>query len=190
MKKILIVDFDDSFIYNVAELCQSWSLDFEVHHHSKITSEFITSHKFKNIIWGPGPGHPEQYPKALELLKHLLKEEIFHFGICLGHQLIFKSLGYEIVSAESKKHGRSGKFKVPKWAVFAEEFWGLEIDVQYYSSLAVKKADTSDDLKLVVDNGAVLSGYSENFLSYQFHPESVGTSCPEALFRGFKEKMI
>ncbi|MFT6069361.1 MAG: anthranilate/para-aminobenzoate synthase component II [Bacteriovoracaceae bacterium] len=190
MKRILIVDFDDSFIYNVAELCQRWELDFEVHHFSKVTREFIENNNFKNIIWGPGPGHPDQYSEISSLLKELLSEEFFHLGICLGHQLIFKALGFEIENAEVKRHGRSGGFIIPKWPVYEQEDWGKEVEVQYYNSLAVKAPKSETDLDLAIKDGAIMSGFGKSFLSYQFHPESVGTSCPDLLFRGFREKLI
>lgn len=184
MSKVLIVDFDDSFTHNIAELCQNLGLEFEVLHYGQINRELILKNNYKKIIWGPGPGHPSQYSEASKLLKDLFNEEIFHIGICLGHQLLFWSLGYEIINAPDKKHGRSSKFIIPRWPYFKKEDWDLEVEVQYYSSLAVKEAKVIPELALACEDGVILSGMGENFLSYQFHPESVGTSCPEAFIRG------
>jgi anthranilate/para-aminobenzoate synthase component II len=188
MNKILIVDFDDSFTYNIAEICQRSSHKFVVLNYRQVTFELIKDEKYKSIIWGPGPGHPSKYPEVIKLIKSLLYDGIFHYGICLGHQLIFSALGYKIINAPVKRHGISGKFLVPKWPTFSENDWGRELDVQYYSSLAVKDSMLNPNVKRVVEEGVILSGTGDYFLSYQFHPESVGTSFPQAFFRVLREK--
>lgn len=190
MEKILIVDFDDSFTFNIAELCHRWSLEFEVLNYKELDASVIHKNNYKNIIWGPGPGRPSSYPEVGKLINSLFKEDLFHFGICLGHQLIFEALGYEIVDAPVKRHGRSGMFSIPRWPSFSKADWGREMEVQYYSSLAVKDSPVCDEIEKVVDGGVILSGNGVNFLSYQFHPESVGTSCPEVFFRRLREKLI
>lgn len=48
------------------------------------------------IILSNGPGNPESYISAIDLIKKIIEERIPTLGICLGHQLLGIALGAEI----------------------------------------------------------------------------------------------
>lgn len=187
--KVLIVDFKDSFTHNLSGLCQQWSIEHEVVDFTKVDRSFVSNFRPKSIIWGPGPGHPDEYSEIVSLISEILEEKsIFQIGVCLGHQLILKSLGYSIIDNEQKLHGQSLGFVIPSWEDFPMEEWGKTHQVQYYSSLGVQSKGESENM--VVENGLILSSKGDNYLSFQFHPESVGTSCPELFFHRWRSLLI
>lgn len=190
--KVLIIDFDDSFTFNLAELCESWGIEHQVLPYDEISESRVKQIKPHTIIWGPGPGHPDEYQKASNIIKQIQNSNIYQIGICLGHQLLMKSLGFEIVASKDKKHGTNGNFLVPEWIEFDPEYFNKNLEVQYYSSLAVLYDERLEktEYMLTLEDGLITSGKGANLLSFQFHPESVGTSCPEAFFYGWRKTLI
>lgn len=188
---IFILDFEDSFTYNIAATLENLgkkslvvSLQDQVTFFEWLDSiRSIKNHKPYIIIFGPGPGHPNDYLTSIIEIKKLLNvKNIFIMGICLGHQLIWKAKGHKIVSAKTKVHG---KIRVTSPSLFLELGLPPNASYQRYNSLEIK-IDTSLLLaadKLYYDKDSVLWSSFSNGISYQFHPESVGTSCPEIFFR-------
>ena len=190
--EVLIVDFDDSFTFNLAEICHRCKLSHEVIPYSDLSIQKVLSLNPMSVVWGPGPGHPDEYIKAKEIIKDLFDiKSIFQLGVCLGHQLLLQVQGFKIIDAPEKLHGRSSMLLVPPWPEFDPSFHNKETEVQYYSSLAVSDCRGSFvGGELLTNNGLVLVGKGEGFLSYQFHPESVGTSCPDVFIYGWLKQLI
>lgn len=164
LSKILIVDFEDSFTYNIASVLFEYCLEkveIEVLSHE----QFFEKNYFFNVqnntqkmgvILGPGPGHPKEYVEYFSQINDLRsKENFFLMGICLGHQILGMMEGYEIDYCDRPIHGESVDFL----------FQNRPYKVQKYNSLCVKKRGETFDL---------LEG--KNWISYQFHPESIGTT--------------
>ena len=110
-----------------------------------------------------------------------------HFGICLGHQLIARCLGGTYRQLEAPKHGMSDKILLPEW-----KNWGLskaELEVQFYNSLVVDISET-DDLRVFKHHNDVLMLSTNRLITCQFHPESVGTSCPETFFSNVMQNFL
>lgn len=150
----------------------------------------VNSKKFDDeygvVIFGPGPGHPDEYKHLSEMIKIMLKNKnIYVMGICLGHQLIGKSLGYEIMTSKSLVHGQSEQITIPAWrGVFSKEIQNTKVEVQRYNSLSVKNStNLKPDIDTLVRRGEILMMRFKNGVSYQFHPESVGTTCPQSFFK-------
>jgi anthranilate synthase component 2 len=165
LDKIIIVDFNDSFTYNIANVLYPHCPHLKViSHEFFFNTEQIEeiSERTKQrlaIILGPGPGHPDDYQIYYEEIKKLMGlRHIYLMGICLGHQMIGKVLGKEISPAQTIIHGESIKYN------FKEK----NLRVQRYNSLAVyEKNDRKNEiLELKLEQG----------ISYQFHPESIGTT--------------
>jgi anthranilate/para-aminobenzoate synthase component II len=83
-------------------------------------------------------------------------------GICLGHQLMARVQGREVSSSASQMHGQAVEIL----------FHNKSYLVQRYNSLAVK-----------IDGSEVNICEYQNGISYQFHPESVGTLQNEIFFK-------
>lgn len=187
MKKLYICDFDDSFTYNIFSLLFRFLSADDIEVVSKENIEEVLNLVIKNntsrigLVLGPGPGKPEDYSNIYPKLKSILsKQNIFIMGICLGHQLVWKSLGLNIVSAKSIKHGESESFTLP-FDIMNEFELDKTITVQRYNSLVPKVS--KNQIKMFNQNGWCLFSINSelimskfnNVVTYQFHPESIGT---------------
>ncbi len=174
---ILIIDFYDSFTYNIASTLLSMGIKSEVMGHDQLKSY----PKHPIIILGPGPGKPEDYPKIIELTQKLLQDQTkFLMGICLGHQIIWQLKGYRLTRSENPSHGGQYQFTLPEWNCFDSKDWGKKMTTQRYNSLIIKIDQANPDQ--FVEGAELLMGRFSNGLSYQFHPESVGTLKPQIFF--------
>lgn len=191
----LIFDFQDSFTYNIASELKSLGIKSKVIAYENVAEVYQllkNSSDKKVLIHGPGPGHPNDYSHLfVDLNKLLDKKNFFHLGICLGHQMMMIKEGGVIKKSSNPMHGRKITFTLPAWPVFSPKDWGKAVTVQRYNSLSLAKTDLklmreANDLLYVVHDDDVLMTYAENKLSYQFHPESVGTTCPFVFFGALK----
>lgn len=187
---VFILDFEDSFTYNIAATLDSLgqsSIVIAISNHQLFYSwlDKIIQSKMHTpivIIFGPGPGHPKEYEEGCSQIKKLLgKKNIFIMGICLGHQLIWKAKGHQIISAKNKLHGKVRKVS---GKIFSNLKIHSVISYQRYNSLEVKilkkKLQKEDEVFYYKDS--LLWSRFKGGISYQFHPESTGTSCPATFF--------
>lgn len=190
---MLFIDAEDSFTWNIISECEIAGMQVEYINHRKILetpeSDWPIFFHHSTIAFGPGPGHPDEYPHLLQFIRVLRKQkQFFLVGFCLGHQLLCLEDGYGVNRSILPMHGRAQVIELPCW----DELWltndhGKRIEVQRYNSLAVNQlrssasGDSSD--KLLVQNGEVLIRLSRDSLSYQFHPESIGTNFRQVFFR-------
>ncbi len=189
---IIIVDFFDSFTYNIATEIYKMKINVQVEQYSTKTFKSIENLKEKKIIiLGPGPGHPEDYSTIYPNLKNSLRNKnLFFLGICLGHQLLWRVQGEKIVKSKKPLHGISVPFIIPPWKEhFEEKDWGLKTHVQRYNSLAVDPSKKNRH-NFSFSNGEVIAGKFERGLTYQFHPESIGTQRPDLFFNPLKKILI
>ncbi len=170
LDKIIIIDFDDSFTYNIAEVLYHAEKSYSVIHHAEFFSkaaaslnDVVENHA---VILGPGPGHPRQYLKYGPQIEMLMNNpRIYLMGICLGHQLIGLLKGHDVREVREQLHGVNTEIN----------FRNEKINVQWYNSLGVFSGKTeSREIPILT---------WERGVSYQFHPESIGTSSPELFFR-------
>jgi len=238
-KTAWLIDFDDSFTYNLA--CELDALDIlvEVIHWTKAYEKFLEIKKhsslFPNIfMFGPGPGHPEEYLLNKDFCLNLFFQEIYHllfqtskasnkenryffYGVCLGHQLWWSFLNAKVEHSIQAVHGQSVSLVLPDWDIFQKKLFKTKghrrIQVQRYNSLCIKKKsiDAINIPESVVekkrraksgghlptekkmfevcydkDNEALMSYFPKKWLTCQFHPESLGTTCRQIFFHFLK----
>ena len=189
---ISIIDFDDSFTFNLASELKILAPGHSIHivtstETINTLSDLCQSDEPHLVILGPGPGHPQKYDKIHELLGELIsKKNIFILGICLGHQILARYFGFEVGRCESPIHGQTKKLELSQ--AFSKKL-GLPriINPQFYNSLAVLNKDsnllTGKNINKLVQNDEVLIFQADRLLSYQFHPESIGTSDRSSYFK-------
>lgn len=180
---ISICDFEDSFTYNIfSDLCDQAETNVipfsDVYAFLKNATH---STKRQVIILGPGPGHPKDHLYLNPILKQLYKNKnILIIGICLGHQLIWQSFGLEITRSYNPVHGQIEVLNNQS-AFFGKNDQPSKLYVQRYNSLCVpfKKQSqikfSNEGGKFLVKGSELYASKVNNILSYQFHPESVGT---------------
>jgi len=184
MKPVYLLDFEDSFTFNIASIVASMGFDVEVIPFAKVKSFLETFQPSTPVvlIYGPGPGHPEDHSSIFFSIRRLRENQlIFHMGICLGHQILGLIDGGVIGPCSQPIHGRAIDFKIPNWPdVFGKKNWGKTVRVQKYNSLCLKRGGNTSDT--VTFENECLSRKFPRGVSYQFHPESVGTTDPLAFF--------
>lgn len=180
MKKATFIDFEDSFSYNVVQELTEVGFSVEVVHWKDLES--LPGDGL--LVLGPGPGHPDDYQSLFPLIRDWLAQGRPFFGVCLGHQILWRINGEDIVRSKEPLHGQKVKVSLsPEWSKWLG--LGTEITVQRYNSLAVlaQAAIRNPGYKNLIVNEEILMTRSENVITYQFHPESVGTLFRKAFFR-------
>ena len=198
--KVFLCDFEDSFTYNIYAELVELGMQVEVVPLVDL-KDFLEKHVNSKgklaIVLGPGPGNPDEREDIIEVLKKLMsRENLFLMGICLGHQLIARAFGLGVCKSARPVHGEVERHRLNK-----AERAGLglnlkEIQVQRYNSLAAPatKANRqilkSQEIFALEKAGEALALRKGNILTYQFHPESVGTSFPSLFFEPLKAFLL
>jgi anthranilate/para-aminobenzoate synthase component II len=170
--KIYIIDFEDSFTYNIATELYADEKRIEIISHLDFFSEENFSIFLKDftgptaVILGPGPGSPEEYRHYfLKIIELKRRPSLFLMGICLGHQLLGLIDGLTIRSSLKPAHGEQIKIN----------FKNSIIQVQRYNSLALfESLNSFEEIQI---------RQWERGVSYQFHPESIGTEKKSLFFK-------
>jgi anthranilate/para-aminobenzoate synthase component II len=182
-KPILFLDFEDSFTFNVIQELELLGMNCEVID----WSDFRAGQQAGLVVLGPGPGHPDDYQRIFpELQSHLNWGGKF-FGVCLGHQILWRLRGVKVERSLRPLHGQKVRLELDTnwkdWLGVSGEVW-----VQRYNSLAVKApADNGDNF---TQDGEILITRDLQSISYQFHPESMGTNCRDAFFRVVRRDLL
>jgi carbamoyl-phosphate synthase small subunit len=85
-----------------------------------VTLEQILSVKPDGVFLSNGPGDPATMTETIDLVREVLLEEIPIFGICFGHQILGRALGFETYKLQFGHRGinqpvldkRSGKVEI------------------------------------------------------------------------------
>lgn len=188
MARVILIDFDDSFTHNIAEILFKMGEEVLVIPWKKFPVEFdrLFSEKSKKVlIYGPGPGCPSDYEEIFSLINEIGDmENVFQLGICLGHQILWQLKGYKTKKCKNPVHGQSEEIEIPAWdGIFFKNDWGKKTQVQRYNSLMIQAENFPEQSEnFSLKDGEVIMGRFCRGLTYQFHPESIGTSCPRFFF--------
>lgn len=181
MKKALFIDFDDSFSWNVIQELETAGFAVTVLHWMDLEDKVPETDL---LVLGPGPGHPDDYQRIFPLIGEWLDEKKPFFGLCLGHQIFWRIRGENVYRSKDPVHGQRVSLTLDKeW----QEWLRLppNVRVQRYNSLSVMEevSTRNPDVLNLLSEGEVMISRGKRFLTYQFHPESVGTSFRQAFFR-------
>ncbi len=171
---ILFIDFYDSFSYNIVQLVSELGHRVSILSYEEvlIQKEALSLHEL--IILGPGPGHLSDYSEFIQFLEDSFNEHYF-LGICLGHQMLGSINGHNLKKLETPVHGQSLRV--------AESYHFLGIDssramAMFYNSWSLERGLSAKG-QCIVEHRMITLIDLPNALGLQFHPESVGTSCPK-----------
>ena len=174
--KILLIDNYDSFTYNLYQYLKRFVDNVKVYENDKITIEKIHKLNPDGIVISPGPGNPYDAGISLNIVKEFEKEKHI-FGVCLGHQVIAKAYGTEIIKSNQPVHGKSVKITHDEEGIFN----GLpsKINVGLYHSLIVDEKSLNSDFIITsrsIENKIMGIRHKQfNLEGVQFHPESILT---------------
>lgn len=180
MRKAHFIDFDDSFTWNVIQELEIAGFQVTVIH----WMDFETLPETDLLVLGPGPGHPDDYQRIFSLINEWLNQKKPFFGLCLGHQIFWRIRGETVYRSKEPLHGQRVVLELDsRWQNWLE--LPSEVKVMRYNSLGLNEEVSirNPDIQNLVKDGEVMISRGERILTYQFHPESVGTSFRQAFFR-------
>jgi anthranilate synthase component II len=174
MIKIVLIDFHDSFTYNLAAMFGKYKdVKLTISYPSELNNKLISG--FDKIIFSPGPGLPSEYPVFPQIIEEFKSKKHF-LGVCLGHQAICEHFGAKLKNYPLPDHGVNRKLVLKNLnnVLFKDLPDTNEIGV--YHSWHVDKEGFPQDMELTAENelGIIMAAEHKiyNIQSVQFHPES------------------
>lgn len=191
MRLAYLVDFEDSFTRNIAAELALQGVEcllLRPQGLCGLADRLVKSQGRQVIVLGPGPGHPREHAALYPNIREIARlPGVLTVGICLGHQLFWAAHGARVVRGRPC-HGQAVDLVIPEWkTLFPKSWWGVNVKVQRYNSLEVRPGPGPQCLGTAMIDGQLMASYGRGFLTYQFHPESVGTSCPHLFLRPIRD---
>jgi anthranilate synthase/aminodeoxychorismate synthase-like glutamine amidotransferase len=142
--------------------------------------------KVDGYVISPGPGHPRESGRSIELLANNGFERPV-LGVCLGHQAVAHVHGGAVVKAREVVHGKVSRIRHvpdPLFEGVPEVFSATR-----YHSLLVERESLPGSLSVLAETAAgeimALRVRDRQIYGVQFHPESVMTSNGKTILRNF-----
>lgn len=173
--KVLLIDHEDSFVYNLAQTLGSLNADVRV---LRYTVPFEEAQRFDPdaVVLSPGPGHPSDTRLTGLARRYLAPEgpEVSVLGVCLGHQLIGEYFGGRVVRAGVPVHGETAPVRHDGQGVFRRV--PSPFPAARYHSLVIDPKSCPPELLIAAraPRGVVMSVRHRDrpIVGVQFHPES------------------
>jgi anthranilate synthase component 2 len=176
MKKIVVIDNYDSFVYNLVHYLEELDCQVTVLRNNQLNIEDLAA--YDKILLSPGPGIPDEAGLLKEIIKTYATSKPI-FGVCLGQQAIGEVFGGKLTNLNNVFHGIATDVTL---TVQNEPlFKGLNstFKVGRYHSWVVSKEDFPEVLEVTSldENGQIMSLRHRDFdiCAVQYHPESVLT---------------
>lgn len=189
MYKVLLIDFYDSYTYNLYQLILNVIPDAQVVVVRSDLFDVGIIDAFHFIVIGPGPGNPCN-TSDIGCAREVFKYDVPILGVCLGFQLICLQYGASIRRLQTPKHGQVSQLLTSTCPIYPS---GTNIQVTRYHSLTANLAHCHDIKEIgwvedIDDNGHVSMAVMHNtkpFIGVQYHPESACSTGGEDLVRNF-----
>ncbi len=182
--KVLLIDFYDSFTYNIFHYLEGLGVDVTVVEDKTINLDEIE--QFDSIILSPGPGIPKDTNSMFAVIERYSKTKKI-LGVCLGMQGIAEYFGAKLYNQNSVKHGVSEKMNIIRPNRLFKNFKN-EISVGLYHSWAVDLKENDVLIPIAFSENSILMAYEHCSLpvfGVQFHPESILTENGKDVFKNF-----
>lgn len=188
--RVLVVDFYDSFVFNLAHYFESHGCEVQVISDAEFDmNDLGFLNNFQGVILSPGPGLPQETRSMMAIISYC-RCRIPVFGVCLGMQGVGIDLGGTLYNLNSIRHGVSRTVVKQKDGHLFGELPN-QIEVGLYHSWAIKGIDPV--LITAIDKEGVLMAIeNQDTKQYgvQFHPESVMTSTGMEIVRNVISKIF
>lgn len=185
---IVVIDNFDSFTYNLVQYLGENQKEIKVFRNNAFSLEEIENLDSERIVISPGPGRPKKAGLSL-LLVEKLAGKIPMLGVCLGHQVIGKVFGAEIIQAAQPMHGKYSFIYHNGKTIFkniASPFEAIR-----YHSLIIKRENLPSCLEIIAETKEKeIMGVKHRkypIFGIQFHPESIFTKEGKKLLKNFLE---
>ena len=184
--RIVLVDNDDSFTWNLVQYLGELGADVRVFRNDAIDVAGIRRLRPRALVISPGPCTPDEAGVSLEAIQ-TLAGTLPILGVCLGHQAIGQVYGGTIVRAPEPMHGKLSRIHHTGKSVFR----GLNNDFNAtrYHSLTIAPESMPSVLEITAKSeDGVIQGVmhkSHPVHGVQFHPESIASENGHALLQNF-----
>ncbi len=171
--KVLIIDNNDSFTYNLKHYVSQFVDYVDVIRYNIVSLKDIRS--YDKIIFSPGPGLPNEYPILHSILsKYAHSKSIF--GICLGQQSIVEFYGGKLHNLSMPLHGVTSELRHLDNCILYNDI-PLIFRAAHYHSWVVSNDDFPEEIEITSlnEDGLIMSIKHKLYdvKAVQFHPESV-----------------
>ncbi len=176
MKKVLVIDNYDSFVYNLVHYLEDLGCEVIVKRNDQLALEEVEA--FDKVLLSPGPGIPDEAGLLKPIIeKYGASKSIF--GVCLGQQAIGEVYGGTLRNLDKVYHGVATAVETTVDDTIIFEDLPKSFEVGRYHSWVVAKDGFPDVLEVtaVDENGQVMALRHKEYdvRGVQFHPESVLT---------------
>lgn len=184
--RVLLVDNDDSFTWNLAQALMGLGAEVHVARAHDLSEEEARAYGPSHLVISPGPGHPRDAALSLQLLREW-PGRVPILGVCLGHQALGHAYGATVTYAPEMKHGKSSRIRHDGRGLFAGLPEELEVG-RYHSLVVVEETLPAQFVVTARSEDGVVMGIRHHKLAVegvQFHPESVLTPLGDRLLANF-----
>jgi anthranilate synthase component 2 len=181
---LLVVDFYDSFTYNLVHYLEGLDCNVTAVLEDKVDLSKLLD--FDAIVLSPGPGLPVEKVNLFNILK-ACENKIPVLGICLGMQGIAQYLNLELQNQEIVKHGVSEEIDVVSNNFLFKDLPD-KMMVGLYHSWKVINAPV-ENISAISENKVImaLEFPEKKMFGVQFHPESIMTIYGKKILENFFE---
>ncbi len=179
-----MIDFYDSFTYNIFHYLESCGADVSVVEDREVKIEEVE--RYDAIIFSPGPGLPQDTHSMLPVLERYSHSKKI-LGICLGMQGIALFYGDTLYNLKHVKHGIAEQITIDNSSSIFTNLTENQT-VGLYHSWAVELKNNSPLVELGKSKENVLMALKNNYLpvyGVQFHPESILTENGKEMLKNF-----
>lgn len=179
--RVLLIDFYDSFTYNLAHYLEAMELKLTVVRHDQLSREIVG--QANAIVLSPGPGLPSEKEGLAALLQEFVGKKPI-LGVCLGMQALVEHLGGTLENQSEVRHGVSEKINIQHHQGLFKHL-PTQIEVGLYHSWKV--VCPPDWISAKSQSGVPMAFERPELKVYgvQFHPESVLTPLGKEILRNF-----
>jgi len=172
--KILLVDHDDSFTYNLQHWLTPLCANIQVVNHRDLQKNLQAN----LIVLSPGPKNAIDYPHVLDFISQTSARTAV-YGVCLGLQILVHASGGKVSPYTPPLHGKKSKL-----VILHKNYYSLNHTqvARYHSLYCTDYNKELFDLLAVSDKDQIpmwLKHKQKKWMDVQFHPESFLTEQPE-----------
>lgn len=170
--KALIIDHDDSFIWNI----KAWLSPFfevKILNHTQLrASQIIDSKDYDLIVLSPGPKSPLDYNESLNFLNQSNSQQPI-LGICLGWQMMVQVTSGQVTPYQPVYHGKTSIL------ISENSEINLKTVARYHSLITIPNSDFNILAYSETDHHVMWAKSNlKKWMGFQFHPESFLTKDP------------